>query len=245
MQIKTQNGFKFGTKVSDIIVPDIFRRKIKSCIDYFDSVFGGGLTPSSVILFTGSPGSGKTTMMLTLANALAKMGALVIFNTCEESLYQVKMKSETLGLRNGFLLAEEQNVPTLLHNCDVIRTKSPFVPFILIVDSIQTVNDGKFDAKSPLRSLELITDWCKANNTVAIVIGQVTKGGTHAGANTLKHLVDAHLQLSIDQNSKSETRGLRVLAMSKNRFTGMNGNPTWYLDLNEKGFKSIAVDGDD
>ena len=57
----------FGTSIQDIKVPDVLRKRVKTGLDYFDAVLGGeGFTPSMVTLFTGTPGAGKTTMMLTL-----------------------------------------------------------------------------------------------------------------------------------------------------------------------------------
>jgi predicted ATP-dependent serine protease len=82
----------FGTNIQDIKVPSVLKKRIPTGLQYFDAVIGGeGFTPSMVSLFTGTPGAGKTTMMLTLANALQGRGAQVVFNTAEESLHQIKM----------------------------------------------------------------------------------------------------------------------------------------------------------
>lgn len=251
MKINTQRGFDFGTNIKDVEVPDILRRRVASGIDYVDGIFGGqGLTPSSVTLFTGTPGAGKTTMMLTMANGLAGRGATVVFNTCEESLFQVKMHAERLGLKNGILLGEEPNAGKLLEKCNELRAKDPDKPFILIVDSLQTLNDGKWgdvvNSVTPVRCLEMVTAWCKDNNTMAIVIGQVGKDGKFMGKNSLKHMVDAQLELCIDLKGnpeKNPTYGLRVLSMSKNRFGG--GSQQYYLQLERAGFSIAAVQGDE
>ena len=72
---------EFGTSVTDIKVPEILRKRIPSNLNYFDTVIGGqGFTPSMITFFTGTPGAGKTTLMLTLANALQKSGCEVVFN---------------------------------------------------------------------------------------------------------------------------------------------------------------------
>ena len=95
---------------------------VKSGLLYFDDALGGrGFTPSAVTLFTGTPGAGKTTMMLELANSLTGHGGAVLFNTAEESLYQLKMTVERLRLRSGFIAGQETNVPRLLRNCDRLR----------------------------------------------------------------------------------------------------------------------------
>ena len=86
---------EFGTSVTEIKVPEILRKRIPSGLSYFDTVIGGqGFTPSMITFFTGTPGAGKTTLMLTLANALQKSGCEVVFNSAEESLYQIKMTAE-------------------------------------------------------------------------------------------------------------------------------------------------------
>ena len=95
----------FGTSIQDITVPDVLKKRVKTGTEWFDCVLGGeGFTPSMVSLFTGTPGAGKTTMMLTLANSLQGHGAQVVFNTAEESLYQVKMTTERLKLRHPFMV---------------------------------------------------------------------------------------------------------------------------------------------
>jgi DNA repair protein RadA/Sms len=250
MKLNTQRGFDFGTNVRDIVVPDVLRKRVSSGVDYLDGVFGGeGLTPSSVTMFTGTPGAGKTTMMLTMANGLAGRGAEVVFNTCEESLYQVKIHADRLGLRNGFRLGEENLVDTLIEKCEKLRQANPAKPFVLIVDSLQTMDDdiaiqrGGANSMTPVRVLERVTNWCKTQNTIAIVIGQVGKDGKFMGKNSLKHMVDAQLELSIDLKQKSPTYGLRVLGMSKNRFGG--GASAYYLQLEKGGFSIAAVEGEE
>ena len=233
----------FGTSIQDIEVPDVLKKRVSTGMDYFDCVLGGeGFTPSMVTLFTGTPGCGKTTMMLSLANSLQGHGAQVVFNTAEESLFQLKLTVERLGLKNGFIAGEEQLVPKLLENCDKVRNQNKRKPFFLIVDSLQTLNDGKYgknntNSRTPERSLSMITDYCKKNYCNAIVIGQVTKSGHMAGANVLKHMVDSMMTLSVEERDP-DLRGCRVLQMVKNRFGGAGG--TFFLELNKRGFREVA-----
>jgi DNA repair protein RadA/Sms len=247
MRLNVSTGLPFGLNIKDVEVPAALRTKISTGIDYFDSAMGGkGFTPSVVTLFTGTPGAGKTTMMLALANSLTGNGATVVFNTGEESLYQVKMVTERLHLRHGFLAGGEVHVPTLLKQCDAVRARNPGKPFFLIVDSLQTMDDGKYRRKdgttttnggSATRALAMITDYCKENMVNAIIIGQVNKGGQMAGSNKLKHMVDAHLHLSVEEKD-AELAGCRVLETQKNRFGG--AGHAFFLRLNEHGFKEIA-----
>jgi DNA repair protein RadA/Sms len=242
MKLKVNNEIVFGTNILDIEVPDALRKRIPSGIKYFDDAIGGkGFTPSAVTLFTGTPGAGKTTMMLELANALSFKGSTVLFNTAEESLYQLKMTVERLNLRTGFIAGQESIVPNLLKQCDELREKNPDKHFFLIVDSLQTLNDGKYgdhvNGKTAVRSLQLITDYCKTHYCNAIIIGQVTKDGTMAGANTLKHMVDAKMSLSIETKDQ-DLLGCRVLQVEKNRFGG--AGHIIFLSLRDKGFDEVA-----
>jgi len=246
MKLNVRNDdVTFGTNVLNIEVPDALRNKIKSGIEYVDGALGGeGFTPSQVILFTGTPGAGKTTMMLNLADRLTKKGGLVVFNTAEESLFQVKLIAERLRLRSGFAVGQETHVPTLLKKCDKLRAsrKNSKKPFFLIVDSLQCMDDGHYDngqinSRSPERSLALITDYCKKHYVNAVVIGQVIKSGKMAGTQKLKHMVDAMMELSVEEKDE-DLRGCRVLQTVKNRFGGCGH--TFYLSLNDKGFKEVA-----
>lgn len=232
----------FGTNVLSIEVPDQLRNKIKSGVDFIDAAMGGeGFTPSQVVLFTGTPGAGKTTMLLKLADSLTKQGAMVVFNTAEESLYQVKLVAERLGLKSGFAVGQETDVPALLEKCDALRAKSPGKPFFLLVDSLQCMDDGKWEgltnSKTPERVLELVTSWAKETYSNAIVIGQVNKAGKMAGTQKLKHMVDAMIELSIEEKDE-DLKGCRVLQTTKNRFGGA-GHQIW-LDLKKEGFKEVA-----
>jgi len=243
MKLNVQNDINFGVNILDLEVPKQLRNKVKSGVDYIDCALGGeGFTPSAVTFFTGEPGSGKTTMMLGLANSLTKKGATVVFNTAEESLFQVKLVVERLKLRNGFAVGQETHVPTLLEKCDALRAKNPGKPFFLIVDSLQCMDDGKYsdghtNSKSAERALGMITDYCKEHFVNAVVIGQVNKGGQMAGTNKLKHMVDAMMHLGVERKDQ-DLEGCRVLQTTKNRFGGCGH--TFFLALDGKGFTEVA-----
>jgi len=243
MKLNVSRNIPFGLNIKDVEVPKALRTKIRTGLDYFDAAMGGkGFTPSVVTLFTGTPGAGKTTMMLTLADSLTANGAAVVFNTGEESLFQVKMVTERLHLRHGFMAGSETHVPTLLEQCDAIRARNPKKPFFIIVDSLQTMDDGKYsdghiNSRSAERALAMITNYCKEHNGCALVIGQVNKGGQMAGSNKLKHMVDAHIHLSVEERD-AELAGCRVLETQKNRFGG--AGHAFFLRLNASGFKEVA-----
>ena len=233
----------FGTSIQDVKVPDVLKKRIPTGLEYFDAVIGGeGFTPSMVTLFTGTPGSGKTTMMLALANSLQGHGAQVVFNTAEESLFQVKMTTERLRLRNAFMVGGLDNVEELLKGCDKVRADHSDRPFFLIVDSLQCMNDGYFKsgritAATSERSLQMITNYAKEHACNVLVIGQVTKDGKMAGPNKLKHMVDSHIHLSVEEKDE-DLRGCRVLETQKNRFGGCGH--IVFLNLRKTGFEEVA-----
>ena len=233
----------FGSSIQDIKVPEALRKRIPCGLDYFNAILGGeGFTPSAVTLYTGVPGAGKTTMMLALANSLQRAGAEVVFNTAEESLYQVKMTCDRLKLKQPFKVGDESRVPVLLEGCDKIREAAPGRPFFLIVDSLQCLDDGKFNTgrittATAERSLGLLTSYAKEHAVNVIVIGQVTKDGKMAGSNKLKHMVDAHVHLSIETKDE-DLKGCRILETQKNRFGG--AGHVVFLELMRTGFTEVA-----
>jgi len=234
----------FGTSILDITVPDILRKRVRTGIGYFDAVLGGeGFTPSMVTLFTGTPGAGKTTMMLALSNSLQGHGAQVVFNTAEESLHQIKLTAERLKLKHPFMVGGEDNIVGLLKGCDKIRADEKYKdrPFFLIIDSLQCMNDGYFKSgrittATAERSMQLITAYAKEHAVNILVIGQVTKDGKMAGSNKLKHMVDSHIHLSVEQKDE-DLKGCRIIETLKNRFGG--AGHLVFLKLGRSGFREV------
>ncbi|NDC76222.1 hypothetical protein EBZ70_13335, partial [bacterium] len=188
-------NLKRGTTISDIKVPEALRNRKKTGVDFFDAAVGGeGLVPSSVVMLTGTPGAGKTTMLLQLADAITGSGHVCLYNTGEESLYQVKMVAERLKLRNGFIVGQDTLVPDLLSHADHIRKANPGKQVFVLQDSLQTLDDGKYahgaNSMTTVRATEMLTDWAKSTYGIVMFIGQVTKGGDFAGKQTILHAVD-------------------------------------------------------
>jgi len=242
INVKIDN-IAFGTNIQDIKVPNVLKKRIPTGLKYFDAVIGGeGFTPSMVSLFTGTPGAGKTTMMLTLANALQGKGAQVVFNTAEESLHQIKMTTDRLKLKHPFMVGGLDNVKELLEGCDKVREAAPDRPFFLIVDSLQCMNDGYFKSgrittATAERALGLLTDYAKKHACNVLVIGQVTKDGKMSGSNKLKHMVDSHIHLSVEVKDE-DLKGCRVLETQKNRFGGCGH--VVFLKLRRNGFSEVC-----
>jgi DNA repair protein RadA/Sms len=222
------DGLEKGTNVLDIDVPDHMRRRVFTKLDWLDDVLGEqGIVPSQAILFTGTPGAGKTTTMLQLADILTKKGAVALFNTREESLYQVKMTAERLKLKSGFYVGQDEMTDEVIEHSRHIIDKNPKKDFFLIVDSLQTLNDGKYgpgmvNGQSAVRVTECLVDFCKRGHNgiypILFCVGQVNKDGSFSGRNVIKHAVDTHLHLYIDGEKKSDTYGERLFECQKNRF---------------------------
>ena len=247
------DGFKSGTNIKDIKVPEILRNKYSCGIDWVDSAMGGnGFTASTCGMITGTPGAGKTTFLLQLANAITFSGNECIFNTGEESLYQVAMTVERLKLRYGFSSDQNTNMPSFLEfaekhyekTCAGKKNKNGSdKALFLLIDSLQTMNDGKYKdggvtGNTPMRCTEMLTNFSKTMSkngkpVIVLFIGQVTKSGDFAGKNGIKHAIDMHLHLCIDEDQRSESWGERVFTNYKNRF-GCAGR-TFVLGMSDKG----------
>lgn len=222
------DGLARGTNILDIEVPDHMRRRVFTGVDWIDDALGEqGIVPSQAILFTGTPGAGKTTTMLQLADTLSSKGHGVLFNTREESVYQVKMTTERLRLKKGFTVGQDEMTSDTIAHAKMIIKKNPGKDFFLLVDSLQTQNDGKYgvgntNGQTPVRVTENLVEFCKKGYEgvypILFCIGQVTKSGEFAGKNVIKHAVDTHLHLFIDEEKKSDTYGERLLECQKNRF---------------------------
>lgn len=237
-------GLKEGTNILDIDVPDYLRLRRQTGISWFDDALGGqGMVPSQVMMLTGAPGAGKTTMVLQLADSIMNAGHIALYNSGEESLYQVKMVVERLKLKSGFICGQDDMCETLLTKADNLMKAHPGKQVFILQDSLQTLDDGKYKdggktGNTPVRCTQMLTDWAKSKRPgdaygIVIFIGQATKGGDFAGKNTIKHAIDTHGMLYFDEDKKSETWGERLFEVTKNRF-GCNGK-TYIIGMDGKG----------
>lgn len=247
MRIKFTDTFSIGTAIKDISVPKELMKRHLTGVDWVDASLGGeGFTPSMVTMFSGEPGAGKTTAMLTMASGLTELGAVCLFNTVEESLFQVKRTVNRLGLNGNFLTGSLTNVEEIIAGADMIRNRkeNKGKPFFLMIDSLQCLDDGHFSTgritcHTAERSLEKLTEWAKENFTNVIVVSQVTKGGQFAGSNKMKHMIDAHLHLGWEKKDK-DLMGHRKFEVQKNRFGG-TGRTSW-MAMTSKGFEVVATE---
>ena len=187
-----------------------------SGIDEWDRVVGGGIMPSSLIILTGDPGIGKSTLLLQLSHNLAKSYSVYYFST-EESLQQVKQRARRLQcLGNDLLFSDRAELET------IIATALEKKPDIIIVDSIQ--NCSATNANTLPGSIGQLREsvfhlmrLAKENDITIILTGHITKDGTIAGPKTLEHMVDAVFYLQGEDRWQS-----RMLRSVKNRFGPIN-----------------------
>jgi DNA repair protein RadA/Sms len=179
----------------------------------FDRVLGGGLVPGAVILLSGEPGVGKSTLLLEVAANAARTGSRVLYVSGEESVGQVRMRAERTGaLVDSLYLAAETDLATVLGQVDVVA------PDLLVVDSVQTVASAEIDgaAGMPSQVREVAANLIRVAKDRAlpvILVGHVTKDGSIAGPRALEHLVDVVCHFEGDRQTS-----LRFVRSLKNRF---------------------------
>ncbi len=179
-----------------------------------DRVLGGGLVPASAVLVGGDPGIGKSTLMLQAAATLARAGRRVMYISGEESIDQVRLRAQRLGLADAPLeLASAINVRDIAATLEAERDLA-----LVVIDSIQTMWLDAIEsapgtvAQVRATSFELIR-LAKSRGFSLVLVGHVTKEGALAGPRVLEHMVDAVLYFEGDRGHQ-----FRILRAVKNRF---------------------------
>ncbi|AKJ53935.1 DNA repair protein RadA [Campylobacter lari] len=197
--------------INDVVAENFTR--ISTDDNELDLVLGGGLVVGSLVLIGGSPGVGKSTLLLKIASNLAKSGKKVLYVSGEESKSQIKLRADRLNANceNLFLLTE-------LCLEDILSELSKKDYEILIIDSIQTLYSNKItSAAGSITQVREITfelmRYSKANNISTFIIGHITKDGAIAGPRILEHMVDVVLYFEGDANKE-----IRILRGFKNRY---------------------------
>lgn len=205
--------------------------RILTGIGEFDRVLGGGIMAGSIILVGGDPGVGKSTLMAQMCAGLKERAILYI--TGEESLRQIKMRADRLGVYNpGVSLMTETNLSLIV---GAIRDLAPDVA---IVDSIQTTYHPEIEsAPGSVAQVRECTaalmQLAKTTGTSIFIVGHVTKEGTIAGPKVLEHMVDTVLQFEGER-----THLYRILRTTKNRYGSTN--EIGVFEMGEQGLVEVA-----
>lgn len=190
--------------------------RISSGLSEVDEVLGGGIVPGGVMLLSGDPGVGKSTLVLQIAASVAA-GHSVLYVSGEESDRQLKMRAERLGVGSAKLdILSETNADT------VAATISAGSYDLVIVDSIQTLyTEALTGAAGSVGQVtacsQMLEGVAKRQSVAMLIIGHVTKEGSIAGPKILEHLVDVVLYLEGDKYGS-----FKALRGVKNRYGSTN-----------------------
>lgn len=190
------------------------KKKIPTKIEEFDRVLGGGLMPGGIVLLTGSPGCGKSTLTLAAAHNLAKNVHKTLIVSGEETENQIADRAIRIGAAGSenLYIVSDKDLSNTMAYVDNLN------PDVIIIDSLQTMYSSNIDGNpggvSQVKEVaSTITSLGKGKEIPVIVIGHVTKDEKVAGPRTVEHLVDTVLLFS-----DAGTGSLKLLRANKNRF---------------------------
>ncbi|HSX41591.1 MAG TPA: DNA repair protein RadA [Candidatus Saccharimonadales bacterium] len=200
-------------------------------INEVDQVLGGGIVPGSVMLLSGDPGIGKSTITLQLAAMIGQSGR-VLYVSGEESASQIKLRGDRLGVDSpGLELLAETNVDTIAATIEQNDYQ------LVIIDSIQTMAVDSLTG-SPgtvgqiTASAQILQRVAKQRHVSLLIIGHVTKEGSIAGPKILEHLVDVVLYLEGDRYG-----AFKALRGIKNRFGSTS--EVGIFEMTDKGLQPV------
>ena len=215
-------------KISEI--ESLENTRIRFNDNEFNRVLGSGLVRGSVVLISGEPGIGKSTILLQ--NSINSQEN-VLYVSGEESAEQLKLRAERISEnpKNCYVLTET-NLEIILKNINKIK------PSIVVLDSIQTVQTDLFD-NSPGSTTQIkecasiLIKLAKSTGIPVLIVGHITKDGNIAGPKMLEHMVDTVLHFEGDKQHQ-----FRILRSKKNRFGSTNEIVIY--QMNEKGLQIVV-----
>jgi DNA repair protein RadA/Sms len=189
------------------------KQRLKIGIDELNQVLGGGVVLGSLVLIGGEPGIGKSTLLLQVSRDFSSEGKKVLYVSSEESLEQIKMRGERLGIDKGELyLLAETNLERIISHASNLN------PQVFILDSVQTVFSSELSSSTgTISQVREVTNqvfrFAKKNNICSFLVGHITKEGSLAGPKSLEHMVDVVLYFEGERDHSH-----RILRAFKNRF---------------------------
>jgi DNA repair protein RadA/Sms len=199
----------------------------------FDRVLGGGLVSGTLVLIGGDPGIGKSTLMLQALCGLAENGRKVLYVSGEESVRQMRMRSQRLStISSGLMVVSENDMESILLMAESVQ------PDVMVIDSIQTMYSPELTSApgsvtQVRESAMQLMLMAKKTGTPIFLVGHVTKDGAIAGPRLLEHMVDTVLYFEGDRNHV-----FRILRAVKNRFGSTN--EIGVFEMNETGLNEVA-----
>lgn len=207
------------------------RERMRSGIDEWDRVLGGGIMPGSLLILTGDPGIGKSTLLLQICDKLAENFTVHYFST-EESLQQVNLRARRItGMKSKLLFSDNADLEEILEHA---RSNKPD---ILIIDSIQ--NCFSRESRYVQGSINQLRDatfqlmrLAKEYEVAVLMSGHITKDGMIAGPKTLEHMVDGVFYLQGEDQWQT-----RILRSVKNRFGAIN--EIGFFEMRSSGLEEV------
>lgn len=223
-------SFASVVRVSQIDKGDELR--FNTGIGELNRVLGGGLVKGSVVLLSGDPGIGKSTLLMQVCGTFC-IDKKVLYVSGEESAKQLKLRAERLGVNSDSLFVmTETDVETV---CEYIKLNKPDV---VMIDSIQTMNHS--DIQSSSGSVTQVRECTnallrtgKAFDIPVIIVGHVNKDGAIAGPKVMEHIVDAVLYFEGERNY-----AYRILRAVKNRYGSTN--EIGVFEMNDSGLSEVV-----
>lgn len=202
------------TPINKIDVTD--EHRFDTGIGELNRVLGGGIVKGSVVLLSGDPGIGKSTILLQVSGNIAE-SRNVLYVTGEESANQLKLRAKRLNISNDKLLVLSQT--DVLAICDTISNSRPE---LVVIDSIQTMNlEGVNSSSGSITQVRectaMLIHLAKSLEIPIIIVGHINKGGDIAGPKIMEHMVDTVLYFEGDR-----INSYRILRAIKNRFGSTN-----------------------
>ncbi len=205
--------------------------RTKTGISELDRVLGGGIVGGSVVLLSGDPGIGKSTILLQMCRALENRLS-VLYVAGEESANQIKLRAERLGV-SGENITVMTETDTQLISEYIMSTK----PQLVMIDSIQTLHIAELSSSAGSivqvrESTNMLLRTGKSMNVPIFIVGHVNKGGDIAGPKVLEHIVDTVLYFEGERN-----QSYRILRAIKNRFGSTN--EIGVFEMSEQGLMEV------